>query len=159
MKYAILLLLCVMPLSGCGAFTLANGNRVQMHEKIGITGTLQVVEETTKNAETGEWEYVGHEDYVGPGAFPMLTRAAAPIAAGRAGRSRTNVNVNNASSSIADATAAATGGAGGEGGVGGLGLGIGIGIVKPTFIPPGHRKHHDDDHDDDDDDDDDYDDD
>ena len=94
MKYVMMIfLLCVLPLSGCGAYTLANGNMVQMHEKLGISGTLQVVEETKENAETGEIEYVGHQVFVGPGFVPMATNAAAGPVAGYLSRSDIDIDV------------------------------------------------------------------
>jgi hypothetical protein len=94
-------------LGGCGSFTLANGNIVQLHEKIGLTGTLQVVQTTTTDGD-----YVDHEIFVGPGFVPMATNVAAPIAAARARRpDRTTVS--------GVATATGLGGDGGDGGDGG----------------------------------------
>ena len=136
MKYLTIILLCVLPLAGCGAYTLANGNRVQLHEKLGLTATLQVVEETT-----AEGEYVDHTTHLGPGVIPMATDATVRPVAAYLGRKR--VNISN------DSTSNSEGGAGGAGGDGGKGVGLGIGIGIGGGGDDG-------DDDDDDDDDDDY---
>ncbi len=80
MRLAIAIVV-VLFAGGCGSITLTNGNKVTLHERLGVTGSLQVAEETT-----AEDTYVGHEVFVGPGMLPLITRSASEIVAGRESR-------------------------------------------------------------------------
>ncbi len=112
MKYLALLTLL---LTGCGAHVLKNGNRLNMHEKVGLMATMVVVEETDASGC-----YRGHKVYMGPGFLPVIARAAAPIIAADVDRDG-DINVQQRV----------------NGGSGPPNINI---TNPPHFIPPGHLR-------------------
>ncbi len=86
----LLLIVTLLFAGGCGTVTLTNGNKITLHERLGVMGSLQVAEETTF-----EDEYVDHEIFVGPGLLPLITASSTNIVAGRQSRSESVSTVIN----------------------------------------------------------------